>query len=266
MTLGLEALDKAYAKAIGWSLRHPGLIIFATLVVLISSFLLLPFIGLELEPQMDEGAVLINLELPQGTRLEVTEQLALRAEEIIQERVPEVQNIMMEVGSAGGWRSGGANTVSINLSLVPQTERVRGSQEIVRALQPDFGKWPGVISRIRAGGGGRMMRMGQGGGDRLSLDIRGYDIIQSSSLSVRIKRLMESIEGVSDARISRSAGRPESQIIIDREKASNHGTFRFRYSHHHRDQCGGHDGHLFSGRRRGIRDPGPLPGGRPAEQ
>ncbi len=68
-----------------------------------------------------------------------------------------------------------------------------------------------------------MMRMGQGGGDRLSLDIRGYDLIQSSALAVQIKRLMESIEGVSDARISRSAGRPESQIIIDREKASTMG-------------------------------------------
>jgi len=223
MTLGLEALDKAYAKAIGWSLRHPGLIIFATLVVLLSSSLLLPFIGLELEPQMDQGDVRIELELAQGTRLEVTEQLALRAEEIIQERVPEVKNVMLEVGSAGGWRSGGANTVSINLSLVPQTERMRDSQEIARALRPDFGGLSGVISRIRAGGGGRMMRTGQGGGDRLSLDIRGYDIIQSSALALQIKRLMESIEGVSDARISRSAGRPESQIIIDRDKASTMG-------------------------------------------
>jgi HAE1 family hydrophobic/amphiphilic exporter-1 len=65
--------------------------------------------------------------------------------------------------------------------------------------------------------------MGQGGGDRLSLDIRGYDIIQSSALAVQIKRLMESIDGVSDARISRSAGRPESQILIDREKAATMG-------------------------------------------
>jgi len=223
MSVGLEALDKAYAQAIGWSLRHPGLIIFATLVVLISSFLLLPFIGMELEPQMDEGDIRINLELAQGTRLEVTEQIALRAEAIIQERVPEVQNVMMEVGSAGGWRSGGTNTISISVSLVPQAERMRDSQEISRALQPDFGKLPGVISRIRAGGGGHMMRMGQGGGDRLSLDIRGYDIIQSSALAVQIKRLMESIDGVSDARISRSAGRPESQILIDREKAATMG-------------------------------------------
>ena len=223
MALGLEALDKTYAKGVGWSLRHPGLIIFVTLVVLLSSSLLLPFIGVELEPQTDEGDVRIDLELARGTRLEVTDQMALRAEEIIQERVPEARNVMVEVGSAGGWRSGGSSAAAINLSLVPQAERMRGSQEIARALQPDFGRLPGVISRIRAGGGGRMMRMGQGGGDRLSLDLRGYDIIQSSALAVRIKRLMESIEGVSDARISRSAGRPESQIIIDRDKASSMG-------------------------------------------
>ena len=68
-----------------------------------------------------------------------------------------------------------------------------------------------------------MRRMGQGGQDRLSLDIRGYDIDQSFNLAVQIKRMAESLEGVSDARISRSAGRPESQILIDRDKASTMG-------------------------------------------
>ena len=222
-TLWLEALDKSYARAIGFSLRHRGLIISATLALLISSFLLLPFIGLELEPQTDQGDVRINLELPEGTRLEVTEQFALRAEEIIQELVPEVENVMTEVGSAGGWQSASVHTASIRLSLVPQSERLRGSQEIARALQPAFDQFPGVISRIRAGGGGFMMRGGQGGGDRLSLNIRGYDLSESAALAVQIKRLMESIEGVSDARISRSAGRPESHIIIDRDKAATMG-------------------------------------------
>ena len=133
--LWLEALDKSYARAIGFSLRHRGLIISATLALLISSFLLLPFIGLELEPQTDQGEVQINLELPEGTRLEVTEQFALRAEEIIQEQVPEVENIMTEVGSAGGWRSASVHTASIRLSLVPQSERLRGSQDIAQALR-----------------------------------------------------------------------------------------------------------------------------------
>ncbi|MCZ6767854.1 MAG: efflux RND transporter permease subunit [Acidobacteria bacterium] len=222
-SLWLEALDQSYARAIGFSLRHRGLIISATLVLLISSFLLLPFIGLELEPQTDQGDVRINLELPEGTRLEVTERFALRAEEIIQELVPEVENIMTEVGSAGGWQSASVHTASIRLSLVPQSERLRGSQEIARALQPAFDKFPGVISRIRAGGGGFMMRGGQGGGDRLSLNIRGYDLTKSSALAIKLKRVMESIEGVSDARLSRSAGRPESRILIDRDKVATMG-------------------------------------------
>ncbi|MCH6570682.1 MAG: efflux RND transporter permease subunit, partial [Acidobacteria bacterium] len=122
MALGLEALDKSYAQAIRWSLRHPGLIIFATLVVLLSSSLLLPFIGLELEPETDEGEVMINLELAEGTRLEVTEQFALRAEEMVKEQVPEIQNLMTEVGSQGGWRTATTHTISMRVSLTPKTE------------------------------------------------------------------------------------------------------------------------------------------------
>lgn len=223
MALGLEALDKTYAQAIRWSLRHPGLIIFATLVVLLSSALLLPFIGLELEPETDEGEVMINLELAEGTRLEVTEQFALRAEEMVKEQVPEIQNLMTEVGSQGGWRTATTHTISMRVSLTPKSERTRSSQEIARALQPSFARLPGIVTRIRATGGGYMRRMGQGGGDRLSLDIRGYDLDQSFNLAVQLKRMAESIEGVSDARISRSAGRPESHIMIDRDKASTMG-------------------------------------------
>ncbi len=223
MALGLEALDKTYAQAIRWSLRHPGLIVFATLVVLLSSSLLLPFIGLELEPETDEGEVMINLELAEGTRLEVTEQFALRAEEMVKEQVPEIQNLMTEVGSQGGWRTATTHTISMRVSLTPKSERTRSSQEIARALQPSFARLPGIVTRIRATGGGYMRRMGQGGGDRLSLDIRGYDLDQSFNLAVQLKRMAESIEGVSDARISRSAGRPESHIMIDRDKASTMG-------------------------------------------
>lgn len=223
MALGLEALDNTYAQAIRWSLRHPGLIIFATLVVLLSSSLLLPFIGLELEPETDEGEVMINLELAEGTRLEVTEQFALRAEEMVKEQVPEIQNLMTEVGSQGGWRTATTHTISMRVSLTPKSERTRSSQEIARALQPSFARLPGIVTRIRATGGGYMRRMGQGGGDRLSLDIRGYDLDQSFKLAVQLKRMAESIEGVSDARISRSAGRPESHIMIDRDKASTMG-------------------------------------------
>jgi HAE1 family hydrophobic/amphiphilic exporter-1 len=130
---------------------------------------------------------------------------------------------MVDAGSSGGWRSSSTNSGSIRVGLLPKTERTRSSREIANVLRPLFAEFPGVITRVRAGGGGFISRMSRGAGERLSLDIRGYDLTQSAALAVQIRRLMESIEGVSDARINRSAGRPEGQISIDRAKAASMG-------------------------------------------
>ena len=218
----LEYLDDTYARAIAWSLQHRGLIISTTLVLLVSGIFLLPLIGFELQPETDEGEVRVYLEMPEGTRLEVTDRIARHAEDIVRKHVPEVENLLTEVGAAGGWRVANTNRASLRLSLVPQAQRRRSSQEITQVLRPHFTAFPGVITRIRSSGGNWIMRLGQGE-DRLVLDIRGYDMTKSYALAVQLKRLMESVEGVSDAVISRRTGRPESRIIVDRDKAATMG-------------------------------------------
>ena len=222
-SLWLKALDQSYARGIQWSLAHRWVVLVSTAVVLGATLLLVPFVGYELEPQTDEGELMVSLELPEGTRLEVTDRFLQQAEALIQENVPEVTNIMVDAGSSGGWRSSSTNSGSIRVGLLPKMERTRSSEEIARSLRPVFSRFPGVIARVRASGGGRMSRMSMSNGDRLSIDIRGYDLTQSTALAVRIRRLMESIDGVSDARVNRSAGRPEGQISIDRAKAATMG-------------------------------------------
>ena len=219
-----EALDNTYAGAVGWSLRHPALIIMTTILVVGSGFFLLPFIGFELQPETDEGQLRISMELPEGTRLEVSDKLAFQAEAILREQVPEVQDVLTEVGSAGGWRVANTNRVSLRVYLVPHDQRQRSSQEISLALRPVFAQFPGVISRVRTSGGNFALRRGtEGDEDRLSMDVRGYDMTQSYQLAVEIKRILESVEGVADANLSRTPGRPESHIKIDREKAATMG-------------------------------------------
>ncbi|MEE8349343.1 MAG: efflux RND transporter permease subunit, partial [Acidobacteriota bacterium] len=222
-TLWLKALDQSYGRGIQWSLRHRWLVLCGTAVVLGATALLVPFIGYELEPETDEGEVRVSLELPEGTRLDVTDRFLQQAEELIRQNVPELTNIMVDAGSSGGWRASSTNSGSIRVGLVSKMDRIRSSQDIANDLRPVFSGFPGVIARIRAGGGGFMSRMSGGQGERLSLDIRGYDLTKSTALAVQIRRLMESIDGVSDARINRSAGRPEGQISINRAKAATMG-------------------------------------------
>ncbi|MBI2823022.1 MAG: efflux RND transporter permease subunit [Acidobacteria bacterium] len=215
----LEALDNSYARGIAWSLRHRALILSSTALLVGATLLLVPFIGFELQPETDEGVVRTSLELPVGSRLEVTDAVTRRVEEIIQRDVPEAASLLTEVGSAGGWQGANTNTASLRVTLVPKAERRRSSQQIAEDLRRQFSRLPGIVTRVRAGGGMMMMGRMQGGGDRLSLDVRAYDLAGSYDLAVQLKRMMESTEGISDAVIGRSQGRPESLIFVDRDKA-----------------------------------------------
>jgi HAE1 family hydrophobic/amphiphilic exporter-1 len=223
MAAALENLDRSYANGVTWSLRHRWLVAFASLLAVVGCLFLIQFIGFEFQPETDEGEVRINLELPEGTRLAVTDEITQQVEEIVREMVPEVKNILTEVGSAGGWRVANTNTSGIRLSLVPLDERERSTQEIALALRPPLAELAGVISRTRASGGNFIMRIAQGDAGELSLDVRGYDLDASYQVAVQLKRMLESTEGISDASISRTSGRPESRIFIDREKVASMG-------------------------------------------
>ncbi len=220
MVLFLESLDRSYSKTLRWSLRHRFLVVAVTVVLTASSWLLYPYIGFELQPEADEGEVRINLRLPEGTRLDRTDEVARQAERIVHENVPEVEHLLTEVGSAGGWRVANTNTASLRLSLVPQSQRSRSSQEIAQDLRRFFTSMPGVIARTRASGGNFILRIAQGDGDRLSADVRGYDLESGYETAVQLKRLFESTRGVSDANIGQMNGRPETRIVVDRAKAS----------------------------------------------
>jgi HAE1 family hydrophobic/amphiphilic exporter-1 len=223
--VALARLDAMYGRGIAWSLRHRFVVIAATVLLGILVVLLVPFIGFELQPETDEGEVRIRLELAQGTRLEVTDQVAREAERLAREHVPEIAGVITEVGSPGGWRGANTNTANISLSMVPLAQRTRTTMEIADALRLVYAEFAGVVSRTWASGGNFLLHIAQGGGDasRLTLDIRAYDLQQSFATAVELKRLLEETDGVTNVRIGRSRGRPESLIIIDREKAAKMG-------------------------------------------
>jgi len=223
MSSALEGLDQSYAEAIRWSLRHRWTVISLSLVAVISSLFLLQYIGFEFQPETDEGEVRINLELPEGTRLAVTDTVTRQVEALVKEKVPEVVNVLTEVGEPGGWHAANTNTSSIRLNLVPLDQRTRSTQQIAMDLRPELDKLAGVLSRTRATGGNFLMRIAQGDAGQLSLDVRGYNLNETYPIAVEVKRMLESTDGISDARISRTAGRPESRIYIDREKVASLG-------------------------------------------
>ncbi len=212
-------LEDNYKKLLHVALNHrPFVVIIAVLITAIS-MALIPYVGAELMPSTDEGEVRINGEMQVGTRLDLLDEKFKIIEQIVNESVPEIQNV---VTSAGGsrWRGAGGHTGSLRISLKPESQRTRSSEQIASDLRRKLSNIPGMIIRTRAGQGLFILRMGTSGADRVQVEVRGHDLQTADTLAKQVKELIESVEGITDAQISRESGSPEELVLIDRQKAA----------------------------------------------
>ena len=213
-------LESSYKDLLHFALGHRVLVVFGAALVLGATLALIPLVGVELMPAADEGEVRVSAEMEVGTRLEVFDEKFRAMAVIVREAVPEIRSMEERVG-ASHWRGGGTHSGSMRISLKPQAERTRSSEAIARDLRKKLTNIPGVKVRTRAGQGLFILRMMTAGDDRVQVEVRGHDLLTSHELAQRVKRVVEQVEGVTDARVSTESGSPEELVLIDREKAAN---------------------------------------------
>jgi HAE1 family hydrophobic/amphiphilic exporter-1 len=214
----LTSLEGRYRSILEWALGRRRLVVFGTLGLFAASLVLVPFIGSELMPKADEGEVRIDAEMAVGTRLQLMDETFLEIERIVREEVPEAESMLTDIGG-GGWHASGSHTGDTRVALVDQSERDRSSAEIADDLRAKLAHLPGVTIRTREGSGLFVLRIAFGGGsESLEAEIRGYDLEQGYALADRVKQALETVPGISDARISRDPGRAERVIRIDRDR------------------------------------------------
>lgn len=218
----LDKLDENYQMAIRWSLHHRKTVVFGAVALFSGAMLLVPYIGFEMMPETDESEVRVDMEMPPGTRVEVMDELAKRAETIVRREVPEIKHLLTEVGG-GGFMSSSTHRAELRLQLVDKKDRTRSTQEIANLLRPKLNLQPGLIVRARSSSGQMMMRMGNQSGERVSVEIRGHDMLVASDLAKQIKDIVDGVPGITDSQISRREGMPEMVIKADRTKAASLG-------------------------------------------
>jgi len=213
-------MENRYRAPLHFALGHRWLVVLGAAALLAGSLALVPLVGTEFMPQTDEGEVRIDAEMEVGTRLGVLDEKFKIIEAVVEEAVPEMEHMVVSAGGSG-WRATGGHTGSIRISLIPQAERERSSEQIAMVLRRQLADLPGMVVRTRAGQGFFLFRRAMGGGsERVRVEIRGFDLEVADALAGRVKALVEDVPGVTDARVSRDIGTPEELIIVDRQKAA----------------------------------------------
>jgi HAE1 family hydrophobic/amphiphilic exporter-1 len=218
---GFEWLDESYRKLIHVALAHRPTVIGGAAVLSVAAFLILPTIPSELVPQTDEGEVSVNARMPVGTRVERTEAVTYRLEEMIKEAVPEATTIIASGGS-GGFGGSGSNG-SLQIKLVPREERTRSNDQIATDLRKQLTGIAGAVITTRTSGGNQQINRLLGGGNndsRLSVEVRGEDLGEARRISTDVLAVLKQTPGVANPQLGREEGRPELTIRVDRPKAA----------------------------------------------
>ena len=222
----LDRLDHGYAHFLNWAVRHRKTVIVSAFMVFAASMCLIPIIKTEFFPTQDNARIGITIELPIGTRQEISRELALRIDQNFREKYPEIKISNFTEGTAdtdntfAQLSDNGSHIIEFNISLVSVGDRERGLTEICELMRQDLAEYS-EIKKFSVLAGGQEGSMG--GDTSVDIEIYGFDFAQTDQVAAEIAQRMRNVKGCSQANISRNDYIPEYQIDFDREKLAMHG-------------------------------------------
>ena len=223
----LDKLDDGFQKLLGIVVKHRWITTAGALLIFFGSMQLTKFIGSEFFPTSDNSRLGITLELPVGSRVEIAKDLTERIYKDWTKKYPEIDKFNYTVGQAStdntyaSMQSNGSHIISMNITLKPIKERTKSLTEVAALMREDLKKYPELDKyQVNVGGsrGGSMS-----GQSTIDYEIYGYDFEKTDSVAQRLKRILSSVKGTADIRISRDNYQPEYQVDFDRQKLAIYG-------------------------------------------
>jgi cobalt-zinc-cadmium resistance protein CzcA len=224
-----EWLKGVYAGELDWCLDHPKTTMVVATIIFAASLLLIPYIGGEFMPHLDEGALWVRATMPYTVSFEEASKLA-----------PEIRNILLsypqvtQVGSELGRPDDGTDPTGFfncefYVGLRPYKDQVwgqgpiRNKAELTEDLQKKLDAYPGVIFNYTQPAEDAVDEALTGLKSALAVKIYGEDLQVLENKAVEIKRILSQVPGFTELTVVRELGQPSVQIDVDREKIARYG-------------------------------------------
>ena len=212
-----------YRKKLDWALHHRRWVLGGVALAFVLSLAIVPFLGTEFMPAQDMDMIMLKVRMPVGTALEETDRVVGLVENIMS-KIPEITTISAQVGSSVEQDAGDAASAMSNagthegllwVGLVKADKRKVSDKRILENIRAQLPNLRGV--RFEAVDMSQMML----GGALAPVEIKlfGQDLAALKGQADQIVQLISGVEGLRDITHTMTAGKPEVQIRIDRERA-----------------------------------------------
>jgi len=218
-------LKHGYLVLLKPCVRRPWLVVIPALLALAGAFALVPRIGSEFLPTLDEGCVglqtfrIPSISLPQSLELQ------LKAEKILKQ-FPEVIDVVSKTGRADiASDPMGVEVSDVIVTLKPREEwtTAKTKDELVDKMRDAMAELPGVASSFSQPIALRVDELVSGVKSAIGIKIFGDDLAVLKDRAEAVARVLAKVPGAADINIEKVSGLAYLQIEIDRDKLARYG-------------------------------------------
>lgn len=216
---------RGYEKVLDRSLARPLMTVLVLSALCIVGFALYPLVAVSYFPKTDPGQFVINIKAPSGTRLEATEALVEKVEDIIRKEVPpdDLDVVLSNIGVTPGFSSiytsnSAQHTATVQVSLKPN-HRVSSFEYMQRVRQRVRDALPQLSAYFQSGGLVDAI-INLGFPAPIDIQVSGANLEEAHQTAMELARQARALPGVSDVLVPQDIDYPALQLNVNRLHAS----------------------------------------------
>jgi heavy metal efflux system protein len=222
-------IKNEYGNELRWCIKRPMLTIGVCLVILCLCLLLIPFIGGEFMPHLDEGALWVRATMPYTISQEEAAKIAPQIRTVLA-KYPMVTDVGSELGRPDdGTDPTGFFNCEFYVGLKPykdaswKSSSVHNKAQLIEDLQKQLAAYPGIIFNYTQPAEDAVDEALTGLKSALAVKVYGSDLNVLQSKALEIKRRLEQVPGFTELTVVRELGQPTLVVQVDRDKIARYG-------------------------------------------
>ena len=224
----LRILRTLYLNSLTVFLKFKYIFLAGIILITVVCFVMLKGVDKELMPKVDQREFMIKVDMPTGTKIEVTDRVVKRIENILL-TYPDIKGVSVIIGSSKEKEYGGTvqtlgphqAQIVVNLKKMSKRDpRYRKSQDVIHQLQRDLVKVDLEGARLEYVLQETIFKAALQGGKPVNIEVKGRDMEVLRSISEKLMQEMKKVSGLYDISSDLMPAQPEVKINIMKDKAA----------------------------------------------
>ncbi|HWY60591.1 MAG TPA: efflux RND transporter permease subunit, partial [Rhizomicrobium sp.] len=221
-----EWIKDRYVRGLDYCLARPWQTTIASGGLLLLSLLLIPGIGAEFMPRLDEGALWVRATMPYTISYDEASKMSPKIRTILSS-FPEVTTVASELARPDdGTDPTGFFNAEFFVGLKPYSEwtgQYRTKAALIEAVDKKLAQFPGIIFNYSQPAEDAVDEAETGLKSALAVKLFGNDLNVLQQKGKQIKQVLQGVRGITDVTLVQELGQPSLTIKIDRGKISRYG-------------------------------------------